>query len=352
MPELKIWDEYSRRAVHDIFAPSSPFTPQAGTWGLQGIIELPEREGDFVLFVTFGREEGGHEFDEGISAEGVLRWQSQPKQTLADKTVRRLIEHDETKSSIYLFLRTRARQQGEPSGYTYLGRLKYVTHDRQRERPVHFDWQLVSWPIPRDAIERMGLRLEGPRGADPATEGVADEDTAARSVRLIADVTTPTQGARNGSPTRLFQARVVGDYGARERANRSLGLAGERLVVQFEQEALRELGLHHLASQVRHVAFEEGDGAGYDVLSFEPGGRARYIEVKTTRGPITSEFFLSPNEIAFSRVHPDAYELRRLYGYDKQVGTCHFFSLRGDLGAQFELTPTEFKISNLRADRN
>jgi hypothetical protein len=35
-----------------------------------------------------------------------------------------------------------------------------------------------------------------------------------------------------------------------------------------------------LSAKVRHVAVEEGDGAGYDVLSYEEDGRELYVEVK------------------------------------------------------------------------
>ena len=42
---LELYAEYDREAVHDIFDPESPYTKQAGTWGLQGPIELPNRPG-------------------------------------------------------------------------------------------------------------------------------------------------------------------------------------------------------------------------------------------------------------------------------------------------------------------
>ena len=87
MKTLRLHEDYGREDVHDIFDPDSTFTPQAGTWGLQGIIMIPDRPGDFVFFVTFGRREGEHEFDEGISTEGVLRWQSKPQQRLNDPQV-------------------------------------------------------------------------------------------------------------------------------------------------------------------------------------------------------------------------------------------------------------------------
>jgi len=69
---LHLFDDYSRRDVHDIFDPDSDFTPGAGSWGLAGIIE--HQPGDFVLFVTFGQEQGEHQFDESVTTDGVVTW--------------------------------------------------------------------------------------------------------------------------------------------------------------------------------------------------------------------------------------------------------------------------------------
>lgn len=348
MSMLMLHRDYTREEVHAVFAPETKFTPQAGTWGLHGIIEIPDRPGDFVLFVTFGQEQGGHEFDEGISANGLLRWQSQPRQRLADPTIKRLIAHDETRNSIYLFLRTNARIGNLPTAYTYLGRLKYVTHDADRERPVYFDWQLLDWPIPPEAIERMGLRLER-TGTFGTAELNPEPKTNWEAIRLTNSGSPPRQSPRTGVATPQFRGRLGIDYAGREKRNRSLGEAGERLVIAFEKERLTQEGRPDLAEKVRHIALEEGDGAGYDVLSFAPDGSRLYIEVKTTKGPVTAEFFLSPVEVAFSTRHPDSFELRRLYQLDERAGTCRFFSIFGSLEAQLQLTPTEFKVSNLTA---
>ena len=72
MTTLTLWSDYSREEVHSIFSPNTVFTPQAGTWGLRGIVKIPDREGDFVFFVTFGQEQGDHAFDESITTDGVL----------------------------------------------------------------------------------------------------------------------------------------------------------------------------------------------------------------------------------------------------------------------------------------
>ena len=141
---LTLNDDYSREAVHDLFDPNSLFTRGAGVWGISGLIEIPGRPGDFVFLVTFGTKQGDHEFDEGISTEGIIRWQSQPQQSLDDPRVQRLIGQDPDRNSVHLFLRTAERRGGEVVPYTYLGRLRYDGHDRERSRPVHFRWALLG----------------------------------------------------------------------------------------------------------------------------------------------------------------------------------------------------------------
>jgi len=69
MRSLVLWETYTREEAHDIFAPHTTFTRQSGTWGLQGIIGIPDSPEDFVFFVTFGRSQGDHHFDENISPE-------------------------------------------------------------------------------------------------------------------------------------------------------------------------------------------------------------------------------------------------------------------------------------------
>jgi hypothetical protein len=129
------YQHYSRQDVHDIFSPDSTFTPQAGTWGLQGIVQIPGRDSDFVFFVTFGQKQADHVFDEGITPDGVLTWQSQPKRALSDRQIQQFIKHNEDVNSIYLFLRT---SQGKGS--------------------VYFQWQILDWNIPK-TIGRNGLEV-------------------------------------------------------------------------------------------------------------------------------------------------------------------------------------------------
>ena len=120
---------------------------------------------------------------------------------------------------------------------------------------------------------------------------------------------------------------------------------GEELVVEFERKRLTESGREDLAKKVIHVAKEKGDGAGYDVLSYFEDGREMFIEVKaTTLGPRT-DFLISANEIAFSAEYANQYRLYRLYHLDEKASAADFFILEGDIREQFQVIPTEYRVS-------
>ena len=133
--ELIIGNKYNRKEVHDYFSPNSNFTQGAGTWGLQGIVKIDPNKGDYVLFVTYGREQSGFKFKEGISEEGYFEWQSQPSQKIQDRVIQELI--NSKNNHIYLFLR-----ENKFEDYKYIGELTYVSHDPNLECPVHFIWKI------------------------------------------------------------------------------------------------------------------------------------------------------------------------------------------------------------------
>ncbi len=124
-----------------------------------------------------------------------------------------------------------------------------------------------------------------------------------------------------------------------EARNRSLGDAGEKLVVEFEIKRLWHAGKKNLANRVEHVASTKGDDLGYDVLSFEESGRERLIEVKTTQFGAVTPFFASRNEVNVSESHREEYQLYRLYNFVKQP---KMFALPGSLRETCELEPTQF----------
>jgi hypothetical protein len=335
---LALFNDYTREEVHDVFSPGTPFVAQRGTWGLQGIVAIPERDSDFAFFVTFGQKQAHHTFEEGITYEGVLTWQSQPSQIIQDKQIQKLIRHDSEIDAIHLFLRT-----GRDKPYTYLGRLKYLRHDRERERPVYFEWQLMDWPMPESAIKHMNLQLSGKQTADPGPASAEDFESGPGK---LTETVPPAKSAKHeGVSTSRFKARKSPDYALLDALNRRIGRAGERLVVEYEKQMLFAVGRSDLSAWVRNVAELEGDGTGYDVLSFNPDGTRKFIEVKTTRGDASTDFYVSRNELAFSEAHSEGYVLYRLFNYEPQPNTAEFYAAKGSLSANgFTLVPVQYRM--------
>ena len=63
-------------------------------------------------------------------------------------------------------------------------------------------------------------------------------------------------------------------------------------------------GRTDLAQRIRWVSHVDGDGAGYDIQSYEIDGDERLIEVKTTNGWERTPFHITRNELAVSRGSP------------------------------------------------
>jgi hypothetical protein len=331
MKPLRLYDRYSREDVHGIFDPDTTFTPQSGTWGLHGFVSIPKREGDYVFFVTYGQKQGAHVFDEGVTREGVLSWQSQPRQDLNNKGILQWISHDEFKNSIYLFLRTNNTQN-----YTYLGKLKYLSHDLEREKPVYFQWQILDWDIDKNVLDDMYMELEEVKEGSPALES-------SNSKGLVVE-DPPKISESKGIRTKTFQSSKKPDYSQRESLNKELGLKGELCALDYEKEFLVKNNRSDLVERVVHVSDVEGDGAGYDIRSYDLEGEVKYIEVKTTKGNNKTPFFMSSNEVQFSNSHISNYYIYRLYNFDAKSSSAKMYVTQGSVVNEYSLVPISFKV--------
>lgn len=151
--------------------------------------------------------------------------------------------------------------------------------------------------------------------------------------------------ALNEAQAPYGERAVVGrkhDYVVREARNQSLGKAGEELVLQFEQFRLSKLGHDRLAGKVEHVSRTKGDGLGFDILSFEPDGRERFVEVKTTAFAKETPFFASSSEVRFANKNAAQYSLYRLFEFKKRP---RFFVLTGSISDHCNLDPITFRCS-------
>ena len=132
----------------------------------------------------------------------------------------------------------------------------------------------------------------------------------------------------------------------RDARNRNLGKAGELLVYEYERHRLQTLGRKDLSEGVRWVARDDGDGYGFDILSFKGKGseaeQELWLEVKTTNGSATTPFYITRNELQVSKERPDALRIFRLYDFRKQVRA---YRLAPPLERHVSLVPTIFRAS-------
>ncbi len=179
------------------------------------------------------------------------------------------------------------------------------------------------------------------------------EQTVSKPV-TVADLLS-IQVAPPVAPTR---SEIIYEQGTRRRAvprknyleqearNRSVGRAGEELVIEFEQQRLWRAGQKALARRIEHVAAKD-DGCGFDVLSFEADGRERLVEVKTTRFGVLTPFFASRNEVAVSEERSAEYHVYRLFDFSKSP---RLFMLAGSMQTTCRLEPVTFRAQPAASD--
>ncbi|TNE60472.1 MAG: DUF3883 domain-containing protein [Alphaproteobacteria bacterium] len=148
------------------------------------------------------------------------------------------------------------------------------------------------------------------------------------------------------TPENIEQMRRIArkfDPAGRDARNRALGRAGEELVLEYERATLTNSGRGDLAKRLRWVSDLDGDGAGYDIASFEPDGRPRLIEVKTTKsGWNWTPFHITRNELAVADERRDEWCLVRVWDYMREPKA---FELRPPLDRHVSLTATNFQAS-------
>jgi hypothetical protein len=123
--------------------------------------------------------------------------------------------------------------------------------------------------------------------------------------------------------------------------NRRLGRLGEEWALEYERRRLHDaLRRPDLGRRIVWVSDAEGDGAGYDIRSFNRDETHRLIEVKTTGLGKYHSFYVSPNEVGVSKREADRYHLYRVFSF---ATAPRLYMLRGALADVCRLEPWGFR---------
>jgi hypothetical protein len=131
------------------------------------------------------------------------------------------------------------------------------------------------------------------------------------------------------------------DFVRMDAENRRLGRMGEEWALEFERRRLHDIDKRpDLAKRIVWVSDTEGDGAGYDIRSFNGDDTARLIEVKTTGLGKYVPFAVTANEVRTSKRQADLYHLYRVFHFAVQP---RVYTLQGALADNCRLDPTVYR---------
>jgi hypothetical protein len=131
------------------------------------------------------------------------------------------------------------------------------------------------------------------------------------------------------------------DFAEMDARNRLLGERGEEFVVDLERQRLRQQQRPDLASRVRWVSKELGDGLGYDVASYDHRDASELkIEVKSTCNSLYFPFYVTDNEVRTSDRFPDSYRLYRIFQFSRDP---KLYVLEGPLRLSCSLEPVVYR---------
>lgn len=167
------------------------------------------------------------------------------------------------------------------------------------------------------------------------------ETVAVRQSDIFVDVPDLRQ-PRERRPKELDRLIRKFDPVERDFRNRTLGSAGEEFVLGVERTKLLAIERPDLAERVQWVSRDVGDGAGFDILSFDREGSERHIEVKTTNGAARTPFFLTRNEIATAQAREGTWYLYRVHLFAQSP---RIFTLRPPLEKKLHLDPETWRAS-------
>lgn len=138
--------------------------------------------------------------------------------------------------------------------------------------------------------------------------------------------------------------RTKADYNKINISKEKVGKDSEKLVFDLEKERLIKENREDLAEEVFWESEENGDGAGYDIKSFERKDGEYieiYIEVKGTNKSINEPFDISKNEIEASNKYKEQYYIYRVANiYSNKP---KFYKINGRIEDNFSLEAISYK---------
>jgi len=242
------------------------------------------------------------------------------------------------------------QNEGKPFTKSSIYRQVASKLDNRSAKAVEYKFQNIEKVLEENDLPRLGMstksnyqRLLRPVVLDYLRVhpeiGSGTPNTTPPIKSWTAALVDPPKG-RTKAPTKDRRSLIVKVEVARQDAeNKKLGRCGEEWAMKIERQRLVEAGKAELARRVVWVAEVEGDGAGYDIRSFDENGTEIFIEVKTTNGGKGADFLITANELNTSDRVGKPFRLYRVFDFSRDP---HVYVLEGPLSSKLLVTPRSF----------
>jgi len=240
--------------------------------------------------------------------------------------------------------------EGKPFIKSHIYREVASQLNSRTAKAVEYKFQNIEKVLQEEDLPRLGMSTKGnyqrllrPVVLDYLREHPEIGSCAPRTTPAIkawsAALVEPPKG-RKKPPGEGGVTTSVRVWVARTDAeNKRLGRLGEEWVLKLERQRLVSAGRDDLARKVVWVSEVEGDGAGYDIRSFDDAGNGTFIEVKTTNGGKTTDFLITINELKTSDRIGKAFRLYRVFDFSNDPT---LYLLEGPLSDKLLLSPRSF----------
>lgn len=126
-----------------------------------------------------------------------------------------------------------------------------------------------------------------------------------------------------------------------------LGRLGENFAIRYETNRVLKFAPQD-TERIIHLSDEQGDGAGFDIISLNDDGTNRFIEVKTTKGSLDTPFYMTENERAFFDLYKNERNLfiYRVYNFDsiEQSGSIEVIPAN-EIFVKYQFDPISYKVT-------
>jgi len=227
------------------------------------------------------------------------------------------------------------------------------THQNISAILIELDFPYISGYKPlynfQSQLKEVVLAHLARNGFNVIEDGVLDVDQSPVYLSNLAnayDDEAPQRSPKISRPEREFLGRIQ-DFSKTDANNRNLGKAGETFVLEYEKFRLEQLGRSDLAKEVEWSSDKRGDGLGFDIRSFKLEESTLkvselFIEVKTTNRGKYQPFYVSENELEYSRKFAENFALYRVY---EMRTKARYFRLNGAIDNHVNLEPITYRGS-------